>query len=139
MPDPRNQVLVERTLLIERRGEPPVFAGGAVIDILGPRIDNRLTLVVRPECDVGPLERTECDRTDFARGGTEAGDVVDRLRELRRRSGLQPEKRIDSVGGFIVRSEDGTTEFNSTFEARLERMKPSTRKRVYERYFKESR
>jgi vacuolar-type H+-ATPase subunit E/Vma4 len=48
-------------------------------------------------------------------------------------------KYIDSAGGFVVTSRDGTIEFNSTFEARLERMKPSIRKRVYERFFKESR
>lgn len=48
-------------------------------------------------------------------------------------------KNIDSAGGFIIASRDGTIEFNSTFEARLERMKPSIRKRVYERFFKESR
>jgi vacuolar-type H+-ATPase subunit E/Vma4 len=48
-------------------------------------------------------------------------------------------KNIDSAGGFIIVSKDGTIEFNSTFEARLERTKPSIRKRVYERFFKESR
>ena len=48
-------------------------------------------------------------------------------------------KNIDSVGGFIIVSKDGTIEFDSTFEARLERMKPSIRKRVYERFFKGSR
>jgi V/A-type H+-transporting ATPase subunit E len=48
-------------------------------------------------------------------------------------------KNIDSVGGFVIVSKDGTIEFNSTFEARLERMKPSIRKRVYERFFKENR
>lgn len=48
-------------------------------------------------------------------------------------------KQIESVGGFVISSEDATTEFNSTFEARLERMKPSIRKRVYERFFKEDR
>jgi vacuolar-type H+-ATPase subunit E/Vma4 len=48
-------------------------------------------------------------------------------------------KYIDSAGGFIIRSKDGTVEFNSTFEARLERMKPGIRKRVYERFFKGER
>lgn len=48
-------------------------------------------------------------------------------------------RNIDSAGGFIIVSKDGSIEFNSTFEARLERMKPSIRKRVYERFFKERR
>jgi len=46
---------------------------------------------------------------------------------------------FDGAGGFIVVSKDGNVEFNSTFEARLERMKASIRKRVYERFFKEEK
>ncbi len=48
-------------------------------------------------------------------------------------------KHFEGAGGFIIVSRDGNVEFNSTFEARLERMKPSIRKRVYERYFKEKK
>jgi vacuolar-type H+-ATPase subunit E/Vma4 len=48
-------------------------------------------------------------------------------------------KHFDGAGGFIIVSKDGNVEYNSTFEARLERMKPSIRKRVYERFFKEPR
>ncbi|HVP23200.1 MAG TPA: V-type ATP synthase subunit E family protein [Conexivisphaerales archaeon] len=48
-------------------------------------------------------------------------------------------KPIEGAGGFVVVSRDGSVEYNSTFEARLERMKPSIRKRVYERFFKEIR
>ena len=48
-------------------------------------------------------------------------------------------KHFESAGGFVAASKDGSMEFNSTFEARLERMKPGIRKRVYERFFKEQK
>jgi V/A-type H+/Na+-transporting ATPase subunit E len=40
------------------------------------------------------------------------------------------EEPVDTVGGVILASPDGTVRFDNTFEARLERMRPSLRKEV---------
>ncbi len=37
---------------------------------------------------------------------------------------------VDTIGGVVLTSDDGSVKFDNTFEARLERMKPSLRKEV---------
>lgn len=40
------------------------------------------------------------------------------------------DKQIETIGGVILTSEDGTVRFDNTFEARLERFKPMLRKEI---------
>jgi len=40
------------------------------------------------------------------------------------------EEGIESIGGVILSTSDGTVKFDNTYEARLERMKPTLRKEV---------
>jgi V/A-type H+-transporting ATPase subunit E len=42
------------------------------------------------------------------------------------------EKSIDTIGGVVITSLDGSVRFDNTFEARLERMRPSLRMEVSE-------
>jgi len=39
-------------------------------------------------------------------------------------------KSLDSIGGVVLTTEDGTIRFDNTFEARVERMRPALRKEV---------
>lgn len=40
------------------------------------------------------------------------------------------EKSIDAIGGVVLTTMDGSVKFDNTFEARLERTRPSLRKEV---------
>src|SRR5262249_5823035 len=50
-PDVRHEIVVERPFEIVQRRPSPVAARARVVDVLRPRIDDRLAARVRLECD----------------------------------------------------------------------------------------
>ncbi|MHB1909428.1 MAG: V-type ATP synthase subunit E [Nitrososphaerales archaeon] len=56
--------------------------------------------------------------------------IVEQIsKEGKSKVSLDP-KPIKKIGGVVVRSSDGYVRFDNTFEARLERLKPSLRKQI---------
>lgn len=56
--------------------------------------------------------------------------IVEQIsKEGKYKASLDP-KPIKKIGGVVVRSSDGYVRFDNTFEARLERLKPSLRKQI---------
>jgi V/A-type H+-transporting ATPase subunit E len=92
----------------------------------GARYDRSLAQIVKEGLDIiGPRARIYCRSKD-------RGVVLAALRKL---GGSQSkvvldEKGIDAIGGVVVTSMDGSVRFDNTFEARLERMRPTLRMEV---------
>ena len=90
------------------------------------RYDRSLTQLVKEGLEIiGPKARIYCRSKD-------RGAVLAVLRKL---GGIQSkvvleEKSIDAIGGVVVTSTDGSVRFDNTFEARLERMRPTLRMEV---------
>jgi len=92
----------------------------------GARYEKSLASLVREGLEViGPKAKVYC-RSEDRRAVSAA------LREL---GGSQPklvleEKSIDAIGGVVMSSMDESVRFDNTFEARLERMRPTLRMEV---------
>jgi len=74
---------------------------------------------------IGPEARVYCrskDRKVVSAALRELGSSRSRL--------VLEEKSIDSIGGVIMTSADGSVRFDNTYEARLERMRPILRMEV---------
>src|SRR5260370_29406527 len=73
-PDVRRQVLLERPLEVVGRAESPVSPGAGVVDVLGPRVEDRLAgrgrherdppVPAGPAPEVDPLARARRRRPD---------------------------------------------------------------------------
>lgn len=74
---------------------------------------------------IGPKARVHCSAKDRKA-------VAAALRKLGGAHARLPvdEKPVTTIGGVVLTTEDGTVRFDNTFEARLERMRPSLRKEV---------
>jgi V/A-type H+-transporting ATPase subunit E len=94
----------------------------------GARYEASLSQLVKEGLEViGPGARIYCRSKD--RSAVSA--------TLRRLGGslskpVLEEKSIDTIGGVVITSLDGSVRFDNTFEARLERMRPSLRMEVSE-------
>jgi V/A-type H+-transporting ATPase subunit E len=92
----------------------------------GPRHDRSLTQLVKEGLEViGPRARIHCrskDREAISAVLHKLGGSQSRL--------ILEEKGIDTVGGVVVTSMDGSVRFDNTFEARLERMRSALRMEV---------
>lgn len=89
----------------------------------GARYEASLTQLVREGLEViGPEARISCRSEDRIA-------VSAALRKLggRRSRLVLEEKDIDTIGGVVLTSMDGSVRFDNTFEARLERMRPTLR------------
>ena len=92
----------------------------------GARYEASLTQLAKDGLDViGPRARIYCRSSD-----RRAVSAV-----LRKLGGSQSklileEKSVDTVGGIVMTSMDGSVRFDNTFEARLERMRPTLRMEV---------
>ncbi|MGD1054485.1 MAG: V-type ATP synthase subunit E family protein [Nitrososphaerales archaeon] len=92
----------------------------------GVRYDRSLTRLVKEGLEaIGPSARIYCSSKDreaisavlHRLGGSQSKPVLER-------------KSIDTVGGVVVASMDGSVRFDNTFEARLERMRSALRMQV---------
>ncbi len=92
----------------------------------GPRYEASLTQLAKEGLEViGPRARIYCRSEDMR--------AVSAI--LRKLGGSQSklvleEKSIDTIGGVAMTSMDGSVRFDNTFEARLERMRPTLRMEV---------
>jgi V/A-type H+-transporting ATPase subunit E len=92
----------------------------------GPRHDTSLTQLVKEGLEViGPRARIYCRSKD--RGAVSA--VLHKLGGSQPRPVLE-DRDIDTVGGVVLTSMDGSVRFDNTFEARLERMRSALRMEV---------
>jgi len=82
-------------------------------------------LITEGQDAIGTRARVFCNSRDRRL----VSSVIEKLN--RGSSRLTLDKRsIDSVGGVVLSSADGTVRFDNTFEARLERLRPLLRKEV---------
>ncbi len=92
----------------------------------GLRYENSLTRLIKEGSEIiGPKAKVYCSPKD-----RKALSAV-----MRKLSGGQfkpmlDEKGISTIGGVVLTAMEGSVRFDNTFEARLERMKPSLRKEV---------
>ena len=92
----------------------------------GARYEASLTRFVKEGLEIiGPGARVYCRSKD--RKAVSA--ILHKLGDSQ--STLVPEeKSIDTIGGVVMTSMDGSVRFDNTFEARLERMRPALRMEV---------
>jgi V/A-type H+-transporting ATPase subunit E len=81
--------------------------------------------LIREGLDViGPKARVECASKDRKA-------VAVAIKRLRSKAKISlDEKPIETMGGIVLTTPDGSVRFDNTFEARLERMRPNLRKDV---------
>ena len=91
----------------------------------GASQENALTSLIQEGLDViGPKARVLCAAKDRRA-------VSSAIRKFGSRAKLSLDgEEIDTIGGVILTTPDGSVRFDNTFEARLERMRPTLRKEV---------
>lgn len=71
---------------------------------------------------IGQKAKVQCASKDRA-------EVAAAIKKLGSKTGVSlEEESIDTIGGVVLTTPDGSIRFDNTFEARLERMKPTLRK-----------
>jgi len=87
--------------------------------------EQAVATLIREGLDViGPRAKVSCASKDRKA-------VSSAIRKLGRKAKLSlDDGEIDTMGGVILTTPDGTVRFDNTFEARLERMRPTLRKAV---------
>ncbi len=97
-----------------------------VSDSSGPPYEKTLAHFIEEGLDViGPRATVHCSAKD-KKAATSAIRKLDAGKD----SLAIGEKSIDTIGGVILTTTDGSVKFDNTFEARLERTRPSLRKEV---------
>jgi len=92
----------------------------------GARYEASLTQLIKEGLEViGPGARIYCRSSDRR----EVSAVLRKLGSGQSKPVLE-EKSIDTIGGIVMTSTDGSVRFDNTFEARLERMRPTLRMEV---------
>jgi V/A-type H+-transporting ATPase subunit E len=76
---------------------------------------------------IGPAARVYCSSKDQRT----VSAVINKLGGGRSKLVLE-EKSIDTIGGVVMSTQDGSVGFDNTYEARLERVKPTLRMEVSE-------
>jgi V/A-type H+-transporting ATPase subunit E len=90
------------------------------------RYEKCIERLIREGIDViGPRATVSCNAKDREAVAKSAGKLSKGAVELQ----VDP-KELDTIGGVVLTTGDGTVRFDNTFEARLERMKPAIRKEV---------
>lgn len=90
------------------------------------RYEGSLVRLIEEGVDViGPKAKVVCNSKDRS-------SVASAIRRLNRGSARLTigEKSIETIGGVVLTTPDGSIRFDNTLEARLERMRPSLRKEV---------
>ena len=97
-----------------------------VSGLSGEAQEKALTRLIEEGLEViGPRAVVQCS----AREKKAAASVIRGIGGGKARLTLD-DKSIDTIGGVVLASEDGSVRFDNTFEARLERMRPALRKEV---------
>jgi len=92
----------------------------------GSRYENSLVHLLREGLEVlGPRARVYCKSKD-----TKAVSAAMRRLGGKHSKLVLEEKGINAIGGIMMSSMDGSVRFDNTFEARLERMRPTLRMEV---------
>ncbi len=93
----------------------------------GEAHEQALTRLVQEGLDViGPRARIQCAEKDKRA----VSSALRRLGDSKASSLTVEPEAIDTIGGVVLTSHDGSVRFDNTFEARLERMRPVLRKEV---------
>src|SRR3972149_11948070 len=93
-----DQVFAKGAILIVVGLPVPVVAGGAIVHVGRPAIDDGLALRMRFESHLRPREGMVHHAKNLIGGGAEAGDVVDEAREALAWGSPKLDKSFDSVG-----------------------------------------
>ncbi len=100
-------------------------AGRVISEEKGASYENSIERLIKQGLDViGPRARILCSVKDRKA----AASAVKNL-GVKEKVSLDDEP-IDTSGGVVLTTPDGSVRFDNTFEARLERMKPTLRKEV---------
>ena len=101
------------------------LAAKQISAVSGASQEKALTTLIQEGLDViGPRAKVWCASKDRKA-------VSSAIRKLGSRTKLSLDDReIDTMGGVILTTADGTVRFDNTFEARLERMRPTLRKAI---------
>jgi len=101
------------------------LAAKEISTVSGASQEKALASLIQEGIDViGPHARVLCASKDKKA-------VSSAIRKLGSKAKLSLDDReIDAMGGVILTTPDGTVRFDNTFEARLERMRPTLRKAV---------
>jgi V/A-type H+-transporting ATPase subunit E len=100
-------------------------ASKEITDLSGARHDDAIRRLIQEGLDViGPKAKVGCASKDRR-------SVASAIKKLGPKARVSlDDGAIESAGGVILTTSDGSVRFDNTFEARLERMKPSLRKDV---------
>ena len=101
------------------------LAARQISTVSGDSQEKALASLIQEGIDIiGPRAKVLCASKDKKA-------VSSAIRKLGSKSKLSLEEGgIDTMGGVILTTPDGTVRFDNTFEARLERMRPTLRKAV---------
>lgn len=101
------------------------LAAKQISTVSGASQEKALASLIQEGLDViGPRATVSCALKDRK-------VVSTAIRKLGSKAKLSlDDKEIDTMGGVILTTPDGTVRFDNTFEARLERMRPTLRKAV---------
>ncbi len=101
------------------------MAANQISEVSGASQEKALASLISEGLDViGPRAKVSCASKDRKA-------VSSAIRKLGDKAKLSlDDGEIDTMGGVILTTPDGTVRFDNTFEARLERMRPTLRKSV---------
>jgi len=97
----------------------------ALQDESGPRYEKSLVHLLKEGVEaIGPKAKIHCSYKDRRAVSTAIGKIGGQNKLV------IEEKYVDTIGGVVMSTMDGTVGFDNTFEARLERMKQALRMEV---------
>ncbi|MDV3244293.1 MAG: hypothetical protein LYZ66_03845 [Nitrososphaerales archaeon] len=92
----------------------------------GPRYDKSLTDLVGEGIEaIGPHAKVSCNSRD----GKLVAVMLNRIKGDHVKLAVD-DQSVDTIGGVVLTTMDGSVRFDNTFEARLERLRPALRKEV---------
>jgi V/A-type H+/Na+-transporting ATPase subunit E len=99
------------------------LAAKQISAVSGASQEKAVTFLIQEGVDViGPQAKVSCSSKDRKA-------VTVAIKKLGSKAKLSlDDEEIDTMGGVILTTPDGTVRFDNTFEARLERMRPTLRK-----------
>ena len=98
----------------------------SVKEVSGSLDEKSLSILLSEGIEViGPKAKVYCSKSERKI----VSSVIGNLNESQAKLTLE-EEPIDTIGGVVLTSPDGTIRFDNTLEARLERMRPLLRKEV---------